>query len=96
VGSFTNIAAGPTLREGGHNYPALVRRLPRKPLRVFLQGGANDLDNERGSWPLANQEMAAALAFAGYDHQLVYGQGFHSVQHGRAILPDALRWLWRA
>jgi enterochelin esterase family protein len=96
VGSFTNIAAGPTLREGGHNYPALVRRLPRKPLRVFLQGGANDLDNEWGSWPLANQEMAAALSFAGYDYQFVYGQGFHSAQHGRAILPDSLRWLWRA
>src|SRR5215510_7843802 len=26
VGSFTNIASGPTLREGGHNYPALIRK----------------------------------------------------------------------
>ncbi len=95
VGSFTNIAAGPSLREGGHNYPALIRRLPRKPLRVFLQGGANDLDNEWGNWPLANQEMAAALAFAGYDHKFVYGQGFHTNRHGRALLPASLRWLWR-
>ncbi len=95
IGSFANIAAGPTLREGGHNYPPLIRRLPRKPIRVFLQDGANDLDCEYGNWPLANQEMAAALAFAGYDYQFVYGQGFHSPLHGRAILPDALRWLWR-
>lgn len=27
VGSFTNIASGPTLREGGHNYPSLLRRV---------------------------------------------------------------------
>jgi enterochelin esterase family protein len=60
-----------------------------------LQGGANDLNLEYGNWPLANQEMAAALAFAGYDYRFVYGQGFHSPLHGRAIMPDALRWLWR-
>ena len=24
-----------------------------------------------------------------------YGQGFHSNRHGRSILPDSLRWLWR-
>src|SRR5581483_6257731 len=57
VGSFTNIASGPTLREGGHNYPALIRKTEKKPLRVFLQDGANDLDNEHGNWPLANQQM---------------------------------------
>jgi enterochelin esterase family protein len=95
VGSFVNIASGPTRREGGHNYPALIRKTPRKPIRVFLQGGANDLDNEHGNWPLANHEMARALAFAGYDHRFVFGNGFHSDRHGRAILPDSLRWLWR-
>ena len=94
-GSFTNIAAGPTLRDGGHNYPALIRRLPRKPLRVFLQGGANDMDNEWGSWALAHQEMAAALAFAGYDARSAYGQGFHTPFFGHALLPEALSWLWR-
>ena len=40
VGSFTNI-------RGGHNYPWLIRNTPRKPIaRVFLQGGANDLNNQ--------------------------------------------------
>ncbi|MBI3736875.1 enterochelin esterase [Candidatus Sumerlaeota bacterium] len=95
VGSFTNIASGPTLREGGHNYPALIRKTPPKPIRVFLQDGENDLDNVHGNWPLANQEMAKALQFAGYDYKFEYGHGFHSDLHGRAILPDALRWLWR-
>jgi enterochelin esterase family protein len=95
IGSFTNIASGPTRREGGHNYPALIRKTPQKPIRVFLQDGANDLDNAHGNWPLANQQMAKALAFAGYDYQFVWGQGFHSGRHGQAILPDSLRWLWR-
>jgi len=49
VGSFTNIASGPTLRDGGHNYPALVRKMPPKPLRVALQDGANDLNHAAGS-----------------------------------------------
>jgi enterochelin esterase-like enzyme len=96
IGSFTNIAAGKTLREGGHNYEAMVRKtVPRKPIRVFLQDGANDLDNANGNWPLANLTLAKSLSFARYDYRFEYGQGFHSNRHGRAILPDSLRWLWR-
>ena len=95
VGSFTNIASGKTVREGGHNYEALIRKTPKKPIRVFLQDGANDLDNANGNWPLANQQMAKALEFAKYDYKFVFGNGFHSNRHGRAILPDSLRWLWR-
>lgn len=90
IGSFTNI-------RGGYVYPALIRKTndKPKPLRIFLQDGSNDLDNLHGNWPLSNQEMAAALKFAGYDCQFVFGDGGHSPQHGGAILPDTLRWLWR-
>jgi enterochelin esterase family protein len=96
IGSFTNIANGKTMREGGHNYEALVRKtLPRKPIRVALQDGENDLDNANGNWPLANQTLAKSLSYAGYDYKFEYGHGFHSNRHGRAILPDTLRWLWR-
>jgi enterochelin esterase family protein len=95
IGSFTNIQSGKTLREGGHNYAAMIRKAPRKPIRVFMQDGANDLDNRHGSWWLANQTLARSLAFAGYDYKFEQGQGFHSSSHMRAILPDALRWLWR-
>lgn len=88
VGSFTNI-------RGGYVYPSLIRKTPPKPLRVFLQDGSGDLDNQHGNWPLANQEMAAALKFAKYDSRFVYGTGKHSGVHGGAILPDSMRWLWR-
>jgi enterochelin esterase-like enzyme len=95
TGSFTNIAAGSDLRSGGHNYEALVRRVARKPIRVILQDGSNDLDSIPGSWWLANQTLARSLEYAGYDYRHDWGSGFHNYLHGRAIFPDSLRWLWR-
>ena len=59
-GSFTDIW-------GGHNYPSLLRRTPRKPLRVFLQSGANDANTPFGDWATANQAMASALKYSGYE-----------------------------
>ena len=88
VGSFTNI-------RGGHVYPSLIRKTPAKPIRIFQQDGSHDLDNPYGNWPLANQEMDAALKFSHYDHKFVFGDGAHNGKHGGAILPDSLRWLWR-
>ncbi|MDZ4850717.1 MAG: alpha/beta hydrolase-fold protein [Pirellulaceae bacterium] len=88
IGSFTNIRSG-------HNYEALIRKTEKKPIRVFLQDGSNDLDNEHGNWPLANQTMAKSLAFKGYDYQFVYGEGTHNPKHGASIFPNTLRWIWR-
>ena len=85
-GSFTNI-------RGGHQYPYLVRTTPRKPIRVLLTSGVMDLDIPIGSWPLANQQMAAALEYAGYEHKFVFGEGGHRLRHGGAIFADSLRWL---
>lgn len=87
-GSFTNI-------RGGQAYPGLIRKTARKPLRVFLQTGANDLDIVIGNWPIANQDLAAALAYREYEYQLVVGVGGHTLKHGGAIFPDTMRWLWR-
>ncbi len=87
-GSFTNI-------NGSHNTWAEIRQSERKPLRIYMQGSANDIDDVCGNWPLANQEVAAALRFRGYDYKLDWGRGFHSLAHGGATLPSALRWLWR-
>ena len=88
IGSFTNI-------RGGNVYPAMIRKAEKKPLRVFLQDGRNDLDNQFGNWPLANQDMAASLKFMSYDYKFVLGEGTHNGKHGASMLPDTLRWLWR-
>ncbi|MCR9259494.1 MAG: alpha/beta hydrolase-fold protein [Pseudomonadaceae bacterium] len=87
-GSFTNIC-------GGHNFPYLVQSTQRKDLRVFLQSGANDAQTLFGDWPTANQAMAKALAYAGYDFRFEFGAGGHTLRHGGALFADTLRWLWR-
>lgn len=87
-GSFTDIW-------GGHNYPSLIRRTPRKPIRAFLQSGINDANTPFGNWALANQAMASALAWAGYDFRFEFGTGGHSLNHGGALFAESLRWLSR-
>jgi len=87
-GSFVDI-------RGGHLMAQRVRREPVRPLRVFLQTGEHDLDIVFGNWTLANRTLAAALAYRGYPHRLVVGEGGHSLRHGGALLAEALRWLWR-
>ncbi|MGH6956217.1 MAG: alpha/beta hydrolase [Caulobacteraceae bacterium] len=81
---------------GGHNYPFLIRSTEKKPIRVWMQSGSADADILFGSWPLANQQIAAALEFAGYDVKFVFGEGGHNLRHGGALFADTLRWLWRA
>jgi enterochelin esterase family protein len=94
---LTFLAAFPQLR-GGARYPELIRDTPRKPLRLFMQAATRDLywDEPEYNFFSANLRVAAALAERGYDHRLVLGDGGHSPNHAGAILPDALRWLWRA
>jgi enterochelin esterase family protein len=89
IGSFTDI-------RGGYAYPVLVRKTKDKPkpIKVYLQDGRDDLDNLFGSWPLSNADMAAALAFAGYDHRFELTDGGHNGKAAGAIFADGLRWLW--
>lgn len=87
IGSFTNI-------RGGHVYPALIRSSPKKDIKVFLQDGSADLDNQFGNWWLANLQMEAALKFREYDHKFVGGTEGHNGKHGGSILPESLKWLW--
>jgi sugar lactone lactonase YvrE/enterochelin esterase-like enzyme len=88
VGSFTNL-------RGGNFYPDVIRKTEPRAIRIFLQDGRIDLNNFAGDWVNANKEMADALQFAGYDYKYVLGDEGHNARHGGAILPDALRWLWR-
>ncbi|MES2692192.1 MAG: alpha/beta hydrolase-fold protein [Verrucomicrobiota bacterium] len=112
IGSFTSIAYRPAkdgqpMQPGGDLYPTLIRKTPVKPLKVFLQDGANDLNNSHGSWFLANQQMLAALLWANtnadekkapgprYQVKHEWGDGAHSGKHGGQIFPDVTRWLWK-
>ncbi|WP_182865413.1 alpha/beta hydrolase-fold protein [Rhodopirellula sp. JC639] len=89
VGSFTNL-------RGGNVYPALVRKTEPKPIRVYMSDTSGDVDNAFGSWPWANQRMASALKYMGYDIRFDWAEGYaHNADFGSARFPDAMKWLWR-
>jgi enterochelin esterase family protein len=92
-GSFTNL-------RGGHVYPDLIRDTPRKPLRVYLLSGTNDINAGEGGdrdWLLANDNMAEALDEMGYHYRYLRGEGEHYPPlQAQADYPAALRWLWKA
>jgi enterochelin esterase-like enzyme len=98
IGSFTAIqwkedAANP---DGGQDFPEKVLREPKRNLRVWLQDGANDQENDRyGSWPLANIRMANALKAKEYDFHFSFGKGTHNSGQGAAEFPEEMVWLWR-
>ncbi len=89
--------------KGADALPALIRKTEPKPIRIFLQDGTNDHivpaqpwgTFYAGSWPINNQVMLQAFESAGYDAKLVMGSEGHNMKQGAAIMPDALRWLWR-
>jgi len=99
IGSFTNI-------RGGHVYPDLIRAADRKPIRVYLLDGANDIRGVRPNdpagtydpqrdWHAQNIRMLAALTERGYDVNYCWGIGSHANRQLGAALPEILRWLWR-
>jgi enterochelin esterase family protein len=96
IGSFAALQTSPVHTSGGAVYPVIVRWESKKYIRVWLQDGAEDMENGRaGSWPLANIEMANSLKIKGYDYHFSFGYGDHSQSQGSAELPESLTWLWR-
>ncbi len=91
---FTNVGTYVGLRDG-NELPTLVRKTEPKPIRVYLQDGANDQNIYGGNWFIANQDMLSALEWAGYDVNHTWGEGGHNQKQATTIFPDAMRWLWR-
>lgn len=74
----------------------------RKPLRIWMEVGDNDLrshdpESTYHNWPLANIRMAAALKAKGYPYQFVWAQNAGHVDWNvlKQTLPQALEWVWR-
>lgn len=115
IGSYTSIGYKPAtattpVELGGDSYPTLIRKSPIRPLKIFLQDGSSDANNEHGDWFLANQQMLSALVWANqnadkleensaekgprYTINHVWGDGGHSDLHGGTLLPEILKWMW--
>jgi enterochelin esterase-like enzyme len=96
VGSFTNI-------RGGHQWPDIIAKSEKKPLRIFLNGGRNDNRglgrggqyNPERDWFLQNIRMKDALEAKGYDLNYIWGINTHGHRMGGPMIPEMMRWLWR-
>jgi len=95
IGSYASIQWKSGAPDGGQDYPFKVRKEPKRNIRVWLQDGFNDLENEHGSWPLQNIQMANSLKMRDYDFHFSFGNGTHTRLGGFAEAPTELIWLWR-
>lgn len=95
IGSFTSIQWKPSQLDGGQSYPNKIRKEAKRNIRVWLQDGSEDLENEHGSWPLQNVQMANSLKRQGYDFYFSFGNGTHTRLGGQVEAGAELEWLWR-
>jgi enterochelin esterase family protein len=98
IGSFISIQwkETPANSDGGQDYLEKILREPKRNLRVWLQDGANDQENDHyGSWPTANIRLANALKAKDYDFHFSFGKGTHNSAQGAAEFPQEMIWLWR-
>lgn len=75
---------------------------PRKPIRIWMEVGENDLrasdpESTYHNWVMANQRMAAALKAKGYHYQFFFAKGAKHCdgRMKRQTLPAAMEWLWK-
>merc|ERR1712086_595602 len=73
-GSYVNF-------RGMHNLITMVRAEPRRPIRVYLQSGVNDMEGPQGHWPTQNKALAQSLEYANYDFHFEFGCGGHTEAH---------------
>src|SRR5260370_24265704 len=88
VGSFTSIQWRPQDKlEGGNVYPFKVRKEPKRNIRVWMSDGSDDLENNHGSWPMQNIQMANSLKLIGYDFHFRFGTAAHGGAQAALDLP---------
>jgi len=104
-GTYTNneTPKDPLLPNGAWEFHQhLIPQSEPKPLRVWMEVGANDNGStntaaDLHNWVIANERMAAAMKAKGYHYQLVYAEAAGHVD-GKVVnqtLPQALAWIWQ-
>ena len=96
IGSYTSIKWHVEENsDGGNTYPFKVRKEPKRNIRVWMSDGVDDLENDHGSWPLQNIQLANSLKMKGYDYHFRLGTATHNSGQAALDLPESLAWLWR-
>ena len=77
-------------------YDMLIRTtMPRKPIRIAMTAGSNDLGVGEKLGPL-NDKVYEALSAAGYNTRyLVITGGTFDQRYPAGTTPELLEWLWR-
>src|SRR5882757_1790489 len=96
IGSYTSLQWHPEEKlDGGNLYPFMVRKQPKRNIRVWMSDGTDDLENTHGSWPLQNIQLANSLKMREYDFHFRFGLATHDQGQIGIDLPESLAWLWR-
>lgn len=96
IGSYTSIQWRPgEHQDGGNIYPFLIRKEAKKNIRVWQSDGAEDIENQFGSWPAQAIQFANSLKMKGYDFHFRFGEAAHNSAQAALDLPESLAWLWR-
>lgn len=96
IGSYTSIQWHPEEKlDGGNLYPFMVRKMPKRNIRIWMSDGTDDLENTHGSWPLQNIQLANSLKMREYDFHFRFGLATHDSGQAGIDLPESLSWLWR-
>ena len=96
IGSYTSIQWHAEEKlDGGNVYPNMVRKQPKRNIRVWMSDGTDDLENAHGSWPLQNIQLANSLKMREYDFHFRFGLATHDSAQAAIDLPESLAWLWR-
>jgi enterochelin esterase-like enzyme len=96
VGSFTSIQwRSKENVDGGNVYPFMVRKEAKRNIRIWMSDGTDDLENNHGSWPMQNIQMANSLKLREYDFHFRFGTAAHGGAEAGLDLPESLMWLWR-
>jgi iron(III)-enterobactin esterase len=103
-GSYTNLQfqTDPKYPHGAWSYPErLIKDSPKKPIRIWLEVGTQDIDwGHLGNfldWQAANRAMASVLKSKGYHYHFDLAQDARHCD-GRVAaqtLPEAMQWLWK-
>jgi enterochelin esterase-like enzyme len=84
-------------------HETLIADNPKKPLRIWMQVGDQDLLNPNSmkdnmhDWVLANENTAKVLAEKGYRYQFVFAKNARHCDGAvkQQTLPEALEYLWK-
>jgi hypothetical protein len=103
-GSYTNLQspADPNYPHGASSYSErLIKDSPKKPIRMWLEVGSQDIDwSQFGNfldWQAANRAMASVLKSKGYQYHFDLAQDARHCD-GRVpaqTLSEAMQWLWK-